>query len=1219
VRGFWRNNVRGKVIICGLAAILLGCVLIFSLYSLSNVRDYYVAVNEVFGLPQGVGEKLSESDRNGLAEYWEISENILNNSYTLSFITKSGTVELLNANSTLYAMDYFQKPAKVVYNYIKGKNAHKTVTTVKYQTTGGLTLIELDYTDAENASIRTFEGSENTKLLNTRLYMVVNSDYRALAPISKMHVTYDSDELHPTFGLPKTRTIDGSSEEYAYNADKLVGFIYSLDDNGNVAPDNTGVAVVKLTYNPFGKVKEIMYYSDKNEGNATRGINSTTAEFYEYDRKSQALLSRSFLSESDSLGVSRYQYAYLSDTTIQSEKYYSEDNNNIYVGAFRGAYREYSWDKQKRSFSVTAGAENELSDSVWGLSPDEIYAFAGLSSNVQDVIPVHPDDGYSSSMDDKSMSDVSVTGIKAVITNYQLDTFYRITKESYSSADGAPIADSNGIGGVLYSYDKASGCIASETNITPIGGVLTTTNGYSTIKYEYSPTGELSSVSYWLSENTPAIRFDLGYHKRVLSYDIQKKYITENYSGIDGISMLCKNGYAEKLIIYDSNGHKSSEGYYDQHSKPTLNIYGIATIKYKYDVESGLLSERRYVDIKGNLAINLDPSVGYAMWKGYYYDSGLYRRIERYGTDEKLTTDNPYGTAGREFKYDQYGNSTEERNFGADGISLAFIKGEGYSIIRSTYGDKNRLREVSYWADANTRTINLSYCYSKKTIEYDLSGRLSDEMYFDIDGKTPLLERTHGAAHIHYDYDSYGNCEKTSYYGLDGKLTLVKNDGYASIERDYGEYGRVISIEYKDVDDNLIINRNSGYAKVVYFYNERGSVKEEWYYGITNDPILCKDGNYALKVNDYNSFGLTSRQSFFGIGGKTDSVLNSNSWAHSIIWEYDEYGRDKCGYWLGFNDEKITSASGNAGWLYEYNSSGNRIITTYLDTIGSPTAIKNGGYSRIKTDYNEKGKEELTTYWNVAANGIEIEAINTSTWCHSMRFEYDDHGRQINVVYNGLNGTSVLHKEWGLASYTNLYDEFGNHTGQRYYGINGEPVPLKSNGGGYSAYITKYSSLNQKSFTEFYNENSRGELEGCTDKFWVHKYEYTYDEYGNLKDIRYLDNLEALTNEKDYGFAHAMYTYNEWGIMSSAEYYDEFDAPVISRYYGFSVLQVNFDKYGRKKGENYFDADGSTPILDKSRGAASWTRDYDEAGNIRIVSYFDINDEEVIKKNGIIP
>jgi hypothetical protein len=790
---------------------------------------YYDDVVEVYGLPRGIGDELSKNERLTSFDYWEIRENKLNKTYTLSLVTSSGVpMELIRDNSTLYSLDYFQKPARIVYWYKDDGGGNPIITRAEYQRSDGKKLIELKYDTKAQFKVTTFVDSNGTALFNSRIYKVVDSDYRSIQAPAMLQVEYDDNgyvakrRIIAQTGVTGIYNTEGiAGEIFVCNKDGRIESICFLDEDGQLARDSSGIAGVKFSYGA-GQLDEVKYFEDFKLSMPIDGQNGAHAERFTYDKRN--LFERSFLSvdgESvgDINGVNYYAYTYQGEA-LDQERYLDSAKQPVFIPDYWGTNRKYGADGRKREFSVLEEttritedlktlAANELNsyfydDEATGQS--EVMSSVSYGENqAQPTLSKRASTAQASTGEQGSQN---VSNRTTII--YRFNSTMRIIGVRHCDEFGNPTHSRSGYSSKKMSYN-AVGNLIKEEYFSVSGKAYYVNGGYAAVRYVYGSNGEISEVQYLDAHSNLTIRHDKRYALKQMEYRPDENLIRERYKTADYQEAVNDEWYGCLVRGFDEFGRVIIERY-QLDDDFALNNNGYAGINYSYDPESNTNrpSEIKYV------GKNLEPithrQTGYAVVRREYDERGNISE-ERYcgagsynnSEDEQLVLRKDGGYAVTRSVYDERGSRVEQSYFGTDGITPVPRTDGGYAVYRAEFDERGRYAGWSYFGtDGTTPVLHSGYGYARVEQEYDERGNLVEERYFGTDGKQLVLRTDRGYAVICLEYDERGNLVEERYFGIDGEPIPRKPDGYARICWEYGERGNVIRWWCYDAAGNLL-------------------------------------------------------------------------------------------------------------------------------------------------------------------------------------------------------------------------------------------------------------------------------------------------------------------------------------------------------------------------------------------------------------------------------
>ena len=295
-------------------------------------------------------------------------------------------------------------------------------------------------------------------------------------------------------------------------------------------------------------------------------------------------------------------------------------------------------------------------------------------------------------------------------------------------------------------------------------------------------------------------------------------------------------------------------------------------------------------------------------------------------------------------------------------------------------------------------------------------------------------------------------------------------------------------------------------------------------------------------------------------------------------------------------------------------------------------------------DFNEKGEAEISIYFAVndtQGAGFWVSAEpGKSVYVRDITYrrspEYDTHAffdkkmRLIWEEYYDTEGTLIAHSG-GYYSMEQEYDAVGNLSERSFFDENGN---LTITTDGYAKVKWYYNAKRQIIREEFLG--TLGEAVKISDGQAANEREY--DEKGNVIVYRYydVDNNPVIT-DKGYAELHRRYDDNkkiiyeeyigpdgtpliqQWGYSAMEQEYGP-EGKYLSRRYlhdgmpvlrtdGYAEVRWDYNGLHQQVFERFFDTDGN--LIKIHGGYAADEREYDAAGNMTVIRYFDEHAEPV--------
>ena len=132
-----------------------------------------------------------------------------------------------------------------------------------------------------------------------------------------------------------------------------------------------------------------------------------------------------------------------------------------------------------------------------------------------------------------------------------------------------------------------------------------------------------------------------------------------------------------------------------------------------------------------------------------------------------------------------------------------------------------------------------------------------------------------------------------------------------------------------------------------------------------------------------------NKTSFVDDGGKVRMAADKG---YAAVVKSYEGGKLVLERYLDESDDLVTLLAGYSKIKREYNERGKNTEIIYLDVNGSPVVINNG-YDTIRRSYNTAGKADTDMYW---ADGVKVQR-KQGYWQYNR--VYDDEGRICELRY----------------------------------------------------------------------------------------------------------------------------------------------------------------------------------------------------------------------------
>lgn len=548
-----------------------------------------------------------------------------------------------------------------------------------------------------------------------------------------------------------------------------------------------------------------------------------------------------------------------------------------------------------------------------------------------------------------------------------------------------------GMARVVRKFDK-NGYLCEFTNYDADGNVCIGSSGAAKVVFRNDDKGNVLEAWFYglKDELVECTDGNAGYKAE---YDEKGNMVRMVYYGIDGNPCLMSDGTAGSSMEFNDMGLVTKYVSLDTELNPSYSNIGIAVMKLEYDNRGNIIKRVFYDTEEKELVMSSEKIAG---WKSVYDDNG--NEVERHffnTKDEPCHCDEGYskivntydenanllssrnysltgrlvlvdGVAGYDYKYDDRGNTIENKPVGTDenlasGKLIARYKYDendnvtefalfdrnnapatnslNYHKYTNLYNSRNQLTEIRYYNKAGKLTTYDEDNYAIQRNEYDDKGNRVKCYFYGTNEKPVCCDE--GWASASYEYDFAGQVIRQLFFGIDGKPTDPKTmvpEGMCK----YDKWGNIIYLAAGDGNGNLIINPNSGWSVLRTEYDLKGNVLSESYFNEKDAPMLCRE-KYHKKTNRYTSFGEVEETAYWGVDGSP--LLCS-----------DNYHKE----------------------VYEYNSDQKIVRISYFDTKGKAVNCSSG-YQSVKIEWDGN---TATSRKYFAANGgsVYAESWNGSSW-----------------------------------------------------------------------------------------------------------------------------------------------------------------------------------------------------------------------------------------------
>lgn len=1169
--------------------------------------ECFASIVEIYGIPRGVGNPLSQEEKNQQSGYWQIDEYSNQHRIILTYVESYQQLEIMRQYSTVYNMQIFQTPARIEYTYAVNadkfysygqnsfltakENGYREPLTISYYGSNGKLLLQLNKEEEDAFMVERYSSEEQPQLLNSTLLRIPDGK-EAGNGLASQHIetTYNAD------GLPEMRRLAQGTcnlygvngERYTYDYNNRMTSLCYLDGDGMPVCNKIGVMLITFKYDDERNQISVRYYSNENGTEKTEGFYGVFCEklFYDsfYNLTERRQLDRTENWSCDNNGVYQYKYKYKYEPTyfgktLQEESYW-------------GLNETSAWNKQCSSHSLSFETGIDDGRKILSIS----FISAGMPSKTSSL---------------HGITDISLKP-NMFVGNRTFQTDFDVQEGASGSIFNRPV-------------DLDSGVEESDNKLTEMEDMTQSGRKYTSIQYIFD--NNSLEKKYCDAQGNPVIN-EYGYAMKRTEFDDKMRVILESYADESGTLCYINGGYAAIRHIYKNDTEDRIEclQYLDIKGDVTFNTkVGYAWVKYEYTPQDkGEKITRFYYDANDKPCYILDK--GYASVEDLYNENGfLIQRLYK-NTEDTVTCRHDYMVAEILYEYADDGNLIRERYKDAQGQPVNRAD-TGYAVIYQEF-EAGRLSRKFYEGykdktlcavpDRTTGIASITYHYERgKKVEN----------YFDTEGK-PALRKDIGCASIEYKYNDNGQLNEEYYYGTDGELTLRKDTGCAIARFGYDNVGRRNSWRYYGVKEEAVINTKYHCAGIDYVYEERGYRAEIRYIGLDGALMNRDDYGIAVICKKYDDFGNLSGESYYD---EKESRAIRKDYGYASYEDVYEKGHLKERRYLDTQGNLMLCKNGRyAVLLYGYDDYGQCNAFCYLGEDRKPIINSKSHCAKIEQQYDERGHIIRISY-----KGLNDTLINRTDYgVAEIRREYDEFGNIVKEFYYSADGLPAIRKEYGYASYQNFYED-GRLVESRYFDAGGSLVLRKDTG--YAVIKIAYDKYGQ-TLTEYYY--------GMTEKLIIHTdyhcagIEYNYDQMGNRTEIQYIGLDGLLMNCRDSGIAKICREYDTLGNLTNKQYFDTEGNPTVRREYdyasfeniyenrllietryfdtegnlvlrndvGYAVIKMEYDQNGRETAEYYYDAFGK-PVVSIKYHCAGMTYTYDSKGNQEKISYLGLDGE----------
>ena len=310
----------------------------------------------------------------------------------------------------------------------------------------------------------------------------------------------------------------------------------------------------------------------------------------------------------------------------------------------------------------------------------------------------------------------------------------------------------------------------------------------------------------------------------------------------------------------------------------------------------------------------------------------------------------------------------------------------------------------------------------------------------------------------------------------------------------------------------------------------------------------------------------------------------------------------------------------------EYDSLGNATVTSYFDSADKPILVERLGYASVAMTYDEAGNKTGETYYDTDGNVLSIEGKDYA----EVHYTYDENKNIASEEFFDVEGKPILTSE-GFHKGVYTWDGNKHRLTERYYDLDDKLVVTLR---GYAGVDHEYDDNDNDIKCTYYDaaENIAENTAGTT----IVKKTYNENKQVVKEEYRNADNKREI--QPKLGYCIVEKEYDEAGNNTYQIFYDV-DKALLPMADGYTAVRREYDDNKFIVKESYFAPDESAKNEDKSakdevdtenqqadepaevpytlsKGYASLTRAYDQAGNVALETYFDADGKETACVDG---
>ena len=486
----------------------------------------------------------------------------------------------------------------------------------------------------------------------------------------------------------------------------LESWNYNL--NGELSLDPSGIAGRTYKYDSIGNIVEMVYYG--KDKNPTLDEQGEAGIRLKYDERN---LMTEWLSLDENLNpafnenhVCLIRYEYDSRGNMTKIAFHDTDGNNLVqsnenVAGWNIVYDDLGNEIERSFFDNN----NSLCEVVGG--------YAKMTTTYDQNGHLKTERYYNA-----SGSLTTVNGIAGA--DYVCDERGNIVVYKPISTDGKLAA---GKVETHYKYDKFDNRI--EESYFSNGNAVNVPDGYHKTCCTFNSRNAIIEVSYYNKDSELTLTSSEGIAKLKNEYDNKGNRIKCFYYGTDSKPIVGKEGWASSTYEYDAFGNTTKQCFFGIDGKPTDPKKMVPVGICEYDKHNNMI----YIaaqDGNGNFIIN--PNTGWAISR-MEYDNRSQMLSQSYYDEHDKPMKGSNGCHKTTYKYDGYGNTTEEAYFGADRKPTLV---NGVHLEKYTYDEKGNMTVCAFYNQSEKPT-NCDAGFHKFVITYD-NGTPVSKKYYALNG-----------------------------------------------------------------------------------------------------------------------------------------------------------------------------------------------------------------------------------------------------------------------------------------------------------------------------------------------------------------------------------------------------------------------------------------------------------------------------------------------------